>query len=162
MHSPQTISITIFLCNFSHESQITFHSQEIVSWFRPDWFLCWLWWVVRSTSVKSDFFSKIGKLGTSLWLSQKLHTCSALSPATTLFSEILNSLLLCNYVMLSHSHVFIHFLSSSPLHWKNLAKFHLAVEIQIGRRSLSHFFQKHWASGSPFPLPLLPLVSTPL
>lgn len=31
-----TILITIFLCNYSHESLITYHSQEIVSWLNAD------------------------------------------------------------------------------------------------------------------------------
>ena len=56
MCSLSTISITIFLCTFSHESQIALQSQEIVSHFNAD----------SSSSVG---------LGFSVFIGHKIHLC---------------------------------------------------------------------------------------
>lgn len=56
MCSLSTISITIFLCTFSHESQIAQQSQEIVSHFN------------------ADSHSSVG-LGSSAFIGHKIHLC---------------------------------------------------------------------------------------
>lgn len=95
VYSLVTILITVFLCNFSRESQITYHSQKIVSWLNAD--------LGSSVGCRSSVvrghkiclceksISKISKCHTSIPMSNKLHTGPVLSSVLALFSEILSS-----------------------------------------------------------------------
>lgn len=126
VYSLSTISITIFLCTFSLESQITHHSLEIASWF------------------KADSASSAG-LGSSVVIGHKIYLCEkqisfqklanwTLPPPCVsqaaylswlitccgfcLFSGISSLSVLCNYGIFSHFHAVIHFISSALFHWK--------------------------------------------
>lgn len=150
MHSPWTISITIFLCNFSHESQKIYHSQETVSWFNADPGSS----VGHRSSVainlpewKVDLFSKVNRLNTSTWMSHRLYSGPVLSLATALFtswnSKFIIILQLCNTLSFPYIHTFS-FLCS-PLLKKKTSKCQLAIEPQNRHclaRSPSYFFQE--------------------
>lgn len=95
VYSLVTILITIFLCNFLHESPITYHSQETVSWLNAD--------LGSSVGCRSSVvrghkiclweksISKISKCHTSISMSHKLHIDPVLSFVRALFSEMLSS-----------------------------------------------------------------------
>ena len=166
MCSLSTISITIFLCNFSHESQIAQHSQEIVSHFN------------------ADSGSSVG-LGSSVVIGHKIHLCekqisfpkvanwTLLPPCLTRCISILadhllwlsldfwNSKFHCNFVIMEYSlislHLYILFplLSSTEKHGNNLLSCRASDKTLPGLQSF--LFLSGRSGQSFFPLPSSPL-----
>ena len=165
--SLSTISITIFLCTFSHESQIALQSQEIVSHFNADsgssvglGFSVFIGHKIHLCE-KQIFFSKVGKLDTSTSMSHKVHIYPGWSFAVA-FTWFLEFEVHCNFVIMEYSlislHLYILFplLSSTEKHGNNLLSRRASDKTLPGLQPF--LFLSGRLGQSFFPLPIISII----